>query len=230
MNNFSFLFDLLIASCIIHFLDLMSCFKRVWRRLFGNRERRVLLLGLDSAGKTTVLNGLQERFDSTVPTIGFNVERVSVPPVEFLVWDVSGQDRMRSFWRHYYHGTNGIIFVIDCNDRQRISAAAKELNLVCREEELLNAVILILANKIDLPNACSSSELHELLMLDQPPAQGRVIEIIRAQANKGIGLKEGIQWLAKAMTEGEKAINKKQITKVENKDKNEEEEKSEQKS
>jgi GTPase SAR1 family protein len=64
----------------------MGCLKRVWKKLFGNTQKRLLLLGLDNAGKTTVLYHLQGKSDSTMPTIGFNVETVSVPPLEFLVW------------------------------------------------------------------------------------------------------------------------------------------------
>ena len=128
---------------------------------------------------------------------GFNVESIKVPPLEFLVWDVSGQERLRTFWRHYYHGTTGIVFVVDSHDVERLPIAKRELHGILKEEELNEAVLLIIANKTDLPNAVSSERLAQ--ELDLPSLQGRVMHIQPAVAQKGTGLKEGLMWLAKAM-------------------------------
>lgn len=175
----------------------MSCAKRVWKKLFGTKPLRVLLLGLDAAGKTTILYQLMGKDESTVPTIGFNVESIKVPPLEFLVWDVSGQDRLRSFWRHYYHGTTGIVFVVDSHDVERLPIARKELHGILREEELANAVVLIIANKTDLPQAVSTEQLvHEL---DLHALHGRTLHVQPASAAQNKGLREGLFWLAKAM-------------------------------
>jgi len=179
------------------FVIAMSCMKRFWKRLFGKKAMRVLLLGLDAAGKTTILYQLMGKGENTVPTIGFNVETIRVPPLEFLVWDVSGQDRLRTFWRHYYHGTTGIVFVVDSHDVERLPIARKELHGILREEELSNAVLLIIANKIDLPHAVSTEQLSAAL--DLPSLGNRVIHIQPAVAQQGKGLREGLIWLAKAM-------------------------------
>ena len=125
------------------------------------------------------------------------METIRVPPLEFLVWDVSGQERLRTFWRHYYHGTTGIVFVVDSHDVERLPIAKRELHGILKEEELNEAVLLIIANKTDLPNAVGTERLsHEL---DLQSLRGRVMHIQPAVAQKGTGLKEGLVWLAKAM-------------------------------
>ena len=125
------------------------------------------------------------------------METIRVPPLEFLVWDVSGQERLRTFWRHYYHGTTGVVFVVDSHDVERLPIAKRELHGILKEEELNDAVLLIIANKTDLPNAVNSERLSQ--ELDLPSLQGRVMHIQPAVAQKGTGLKEGLVWLAKAM-------------------------------
>eukprot|EP01006_Ploeotia_vitrea_P037942 TRINITY_DN66190_c11_g4_i2.p1 TRINITY_DN66190_c11_g4~~TRINITY_DN66190_c11_g4_i2.p1 ORF type:complete len:132 (+),score=64.93 TRINITY_DN66190_c11_g4_i2:196-591(+) len=124
-------------------------FSKMIGRLFGKKQFRVLLLGLDAAGKTTILNKLAHPDDvvETVPTVGFNVEKIKLGNLKFVVWDVSGQDQLRPFWRHYYRGTAGIIFVVDSSDKQRFSLARSELHDILREEELQYACLLVLANK-----------------------------------------------------------------------------------
>lgn len=190
----------------------MSFFKRIWKRLFGTKPSRVLLLGLDAAGKTTILYQLMGKTESTVPTIGFNVESIKVPPLEFLVWDVSGQDRLRSFWRHYYHQTTGIVFVVDSHDIERLPIARKELHGILREEELQNAVVLIIANKTDLPSAVSMEQLSQALDLNTLSATGRVFHVQPASAAQNKGLKEGLFWLAKAMKQQSKNKPQQQLT------------------
>ena len=82
---------------------------------------------------------------------GFNVENVEYKNIAFTVWDVGGQDKIRPLWRHYYQNTQGIIFVVDSNDRERISEAREELQRMLNEDELRDALLLIFANKQDLP-------------------------------------------------------------------------------
>merc|ERR1719229_1168052 len=96
--------------------------------VMGKQEMRILMVGLDAAGKTTVLYKLKlGGVVTTIPTIGFNVETVDYKNISFTVWDVGGQDRIRPLWRHYYMGTNAIIFVVDSNDRERMEEAREEL-------------------------------------------------------------------------------------------------------
>ena len=75
-------------------------------KIFGSKEMRLLMLGLDAAGKTTILYKLKLGQDvTTIPTVGFNVETVTYKNVKFNVWDVGGQDKIRPLWRHYFSGT-----------------------------------------------------------------------------------------------------------------------------
>eukprot|EP00493_Phyllostaurus_siculus_P011173 UN11330 len=94
---------------------------KVWDKFAGPTESRILMVGLDAAGKTTILYKLKlGEVVNTIPTIGFNVETVTYKNIKFTVWDVGGQDKIRPLWRHYYTGTNGIIFVVDSNDQERM--------------------------------------------------------------------------------------------------------------
>lgn len=99
-------------------------------RLFGKKQMRILMVGLDAAGKTTILYKLKlGEIVTTIPTIGFNVETVEYKNICFTVWDVGGQDKIRPLWRHYFQNTDGLIFVVDSNDRERIEEASKELQV-----------------------------------------------------------------------------------------------------
>ena len=125
---------------------------------------RILMVGLDAAGKTTILYKLKlGEVVTTIPTIGFNVETVEYKNISFTVWDVGGQDKIRPLWRHYYQNTQGLIFVVDSNDRERVEAAKDELHRMLSEAELSDSVVLVFANKQDLPNAFSAAELTDRL-------------------------------------------------------------------
>uniref|UniRef100_S4RLQ2 ADP-ribosylation factor 5 n=1 Tax=Petromyzon marinus TaxID=7757 RepID=S4RLQ2_PETMA len=113
-----------------------------------------LTVGLDAAGKTTILYKLKlGEIVTTIPTIGFNVETVEYKNICFTVWDVGGQDKIRPLWRHYFQNTQGLIFVVDSNDRERTQEAAEELQKMLQEDEMRSAVLLVFANNQDLPNA-----------------------------------------------------------------------------
>lgn len=164
-------------------------------RLFGKKQMRILMVGLDAAGKTTILYKLKlGEIVTTIPTIGFNVETVDYKNICFTVWDVGGQDKIRPLWRHYFQNTQGLIFVVDSNDRERISEAEKELKSMLKEDELRDAVVLVFANKQDLPNAMSATELIDKLNLNQ--LRNRNWHIQATCATQGNGLYEGLDWLS----------------------------------
>ena len=96
---------------------------------------------------------------------GFNVETVEYKNIQFTVWDVGGQDKIRPLWRHYFQNTQGIIFVVDSNDRDRIVEAREELQRMLNEDELRDALLLVFANKQDLPNAMNAAEITDKLGL-----------------------------------------------------------------
>lgn len=172
---------------------------KIWQRMFGQKEMRILMVGLDAAGKTTILYKLKlGEVVTTIPTIGFNVETVEYKNISFTVWDVGGQDKIRPLWRHYYQNTQGIIFVVDSNDKDRIQDAKDELNRMINEDELRNAVVLVFANKQDLPNAMSAVDVTEQLGLNQMRERSWYIQA--CCATTGDGLYEGLDWLSTTLS------------------------------
>ncbi|XP_061897060.1 ADP-ribosylation factor 4-like [Entelurus aequoreus] len=166
-----------------------------FERLSGKKQMRILMVGLDAAGKTTILYKLKlGEIVTTIPTIGFNVETVEYNNISFTVWDVGGQDKNSPLRRHYFQNTQGLIFVVDSNDRQRVNEAADELSKMLQEQELSDAVLLVFANKQDLPNALSVSELSDKLRLNVLRSKAWHIE--STCATQGTGLYEGLDWLS----------------------------------
>eukprot|EP00408_Alexandrium_pacificum_P058047 CAMPEP_0171167900 /NCGR_PEP_ID=MMETSP0790-20130122/7439_1 /TAXON_ID=2925 /ORGANISM="Alexandrium catenella, Strain OF101" /LENGTH=181 /DNA_ID=CAMNT_0011632735 /DNA_START=88 /DNA_END=633 /DNA_ORIENTATION=- len=174
-------------------------FSKIWQRLLGKTEMRILMVGLDAAGKTTILYKLKlGEVVTTIPTIGFNVETVEYKNLSFTVWDVGGQDKIRPLWRHYYQGTNGLIYVVDSNDRDRVEDAKEELSKMLNEDEMRDAVVLVFANKQDLPNAMTAAEVTEKLGLHN--LRHRQWFIQSACATTGDGLYEGLDWLSRTLS------------------------------
>ncbi|CAL8077061.1 unnamed protein product [Calicophoron daubneyi] len=167
----------------------------LFSKLFGKKEIRVLMLGLDAAGKTTILYRLKLGHSvTTIPTVGFNVETVTYKNVHFNVWDVGGQEKIRPLWRHYYTGSQGLIFVVDSADRDRIDEARQELHKIANDHEMQDAIILIFANKQDIPNAMPPHEIRERLMLTKL-RQDRMWFVQPSVATTGDGLCDGLMWL-----------------------------------
>jgi len=170
-------------------------FSKIFDKLWGKKEMRILMVGLDAAGKTTILYKLRlGEIVTTIPTIGFNVETVEYKNIQFTVWDVGGQDKIRPLWRHYFQNTQGIIFVVDSNDRDRIVEAREELQRMLNEDELRDAILLVFANKQDLPNAMNAAEITDKLGLHS--LRQRAWYIQSTCATSGDGLYEGLEWLA----------------------------------
>lgn len=158
------------------------------------------MLGLDAAGKTTVLYKLKlGEHVTTIPTIGFNVETVEYKGFNMNIWDVGGQDRIRALWRHYFHNTHGLIFVVDSNDFGRIDEARDVLHKLLEEDELHNTILLVYANKQDLPNAVKPQELGNRLKLNT--ITNRPWQVQGCCATTGDGLYEGLDWLGEQIRE-----------------------------
>lgn len=175
-----------------------NTFRKLLDNLFGNKEMRVVMLGLDAAGKTTILYKLHiGEVLSTVPTIGFNVEKVQYKNVIFTVWDVGGQEKLRPLWRHYFNNTDALIYVVDCCDRERVDKAASEFKQIIDDPLMQHSVILVFANKQDLPRALSPSEIVSALGLQQ--MKSRRWHVQGAVATRGEGLYEGMDWLSSTL-------------------------------
>ena len=174
-------------------------FSSVLQKLWGNKEVRILILGLDGAGKTTILYRLQiGEVVTTIPTIGFNVETVSYKNIKFQVWDLGGQTSIRPYWRCYYANTDAVIYVIDSQDRDRISTSKEELMQMLEEEELKDSALLVFANKQDMEGAMSVTEVSDFLGLTQ--LKMRTWTIFKCSAKTGEGLTEGLDWLVNVVT------------------------------
>ncbi|EYB81177.1 hypothetical protein Y032_0390g552 [Ancylostoma ceylanicum] len=141
----------------------LSRLRMLW---FGRKPCRILMVGLDNAGKTTVLYKLKlGEVITTIPTIGFNLETVEYRNVSFTVWDVGGQQRIRALWKYYFRDTEALIFVVDSADQERLEEARQEIHTLTDDLELRDAVMLVFANKQDMPNALSAAEITRALEL-----------------------------------------------------------------
>ncbi|KAL7715610.1 ADP-ribosylation factor [Entamoeba marina] len=151
-------------------------------RLFPkNKDTRILMVGLDAAGKTAILYKLK-------------IETVDYKKIHFTIWDVGGQTILRPLWRHYYEGTHGIVFVLDSNDLDRIDEAKEVLKGLIEDDTMRNAPLLVFANKHDLPNAMSVSEVVKRLGLNS--IKNRQWYCQTSCATNGDGLYEGLDWLS----------------------------------
>ncbi|EGG16828.1 ADP-ribosylation like factor [Cavenderia fasciculata] len=164
-------------------------------KLFSKKkETRVLMLGLDAAGKTSLLYRvkLKESVPS-VPTVGFTVETIKFHNTSFTIWDVGGQDKIRNLWRHYYVGTQVLIYVIDSSDRERLEESKQQLYRVLNDPEMREPLLLVFANKCDIVGAMPVDEISEKLGLNQ--LVNRKWTIFASCAITGQGVEEGFSWL-----------------------------------
>ncbi|XP_018026008.1 ADP-ribosylation factor-like protein 4C [Hyalella azteca] len=160
----------------------------------------IVMLGLDSAGKTTALYRLKfDQYLNTVPTIGFNCEKIKgtagkCKGTSFLVWDVGGQEKLRPLWRSYTRATDGIVFVVDSADVERFDEAKMELARTMRTPEHTSVPVLVLANKQDLPGAKDVAYVEKALGLTDRGAVAQC-HVQPACAIIGEGLEEGLDIL-----------------------------------
>ena len=170
--------------------------------LFKKRPVSLLMVGLDGSGKTTVLYKLKlGETPCTVPTIGFNgtehsVEVITRGKLTMTVWDMGGQDKIRKLWSHYFNNIDAVIFVIDSTDRERLPTCKSELSLLLSDPLLCSAPFVILANKQDLDEAMSPSEVADKLDLYSIKRRWYVQP---ACAVSGEGLETMLKWLGRAL-------------------------------
>ncbi|CAK6446777.1 unnamed protein product [Pipistrellus nathusii] len=170
-----------------------NIFANLFKGLFGNKEMGLLMVGLDGAGKTTLLYKLKlGKVLTTTPTIGFNLETVEYKNINFVVWDLHSQDKSRFMWNYYCPGKHGLIFVVDSTDQERMEEARQEMMRMMTE--MKDVVLLVLANKQDLPNAMDAAEITDKLGLHS--LHDRTWYLQATSAITGAGLYEGLDWLA----------------------------------
>ncbi|NXG47650.1 ARL5B protein, partial [Psilopogon haemacephalus] len=168
-------------------------FAKLWS-LFGSREHKVIIVGLDNAGKTTILyQFLMNEVVHTSPTIGSNVEEIVVKNTHFLMWDIGGQESLRSSWNTYYSNTEFIILVVDSIDRERLSITKEELYRMLAHEDLRKAAVLIFANKQDMKGCMTAAEISTYLTLSS--IKDHPWHIQSCCALTGEGLCQGLEWM-----------------------------------
>ncbi|TWU77344.1 hypothetical protein ED733_005504 [Metarhizium rileyi] len=159
-----------------------------------DKEMRILMLGLDNAGKTTIVKSIMgEDINTVSPTLGFIIKTIDYDGYKLNIWDVGGQKTLRSYWRNYFEKTDALIWVVDATDRLRIDDCRGELHGLLLEERLSGASLLIFANKTDVDGCMAEQEIREALRLDQ--IRTHQWNILRCSAVTGRNLQAGLAWV-----------------------------------
>ncbi|KAJ8251277.1 hypothetical protein GJAV_G00219350 [Gymnothorax javanicus] len=162
--------------------------------IFGDKDHKVIIVGLDNAGKTTILyQFLMKEAVHTSPTIGSNVEEITLRKTRFLVWDIGGQESLRASWASYFCKTEIVILVVDSTDRERLTLTKDELHRMLAHEELQNASVLILANKQDMKDSMTAAEISQYLTLSS--ITGHSWHVQPCCALTGEGLPASLDWM-----------------------------------
>ncbi|XP_048772618.1 ADP-ribosylation factor-like protein 3 [Ostrea edulis] len=171
------------------------------RKLKSNQDKelRILLLGLDNAGKTTLLKKLaSEDISHITPTQGFNIKSVASSGFKLNVWDIGGQRKIRPYWKNYFENTDVLIYVIDSADQKRFEETGVELSELLEEQKLQGVPVLIYANKQDLLQAAHASEIAQGLSLET--IRDRKWHIQACSAHNGEGVADGITWMSQVVS------------------------------
>ena len=163
---------------------------------------KIVIVGLDAAGKTTILYRLKHKEDlsshiHTIPTIGFNVETLQIGRLEMTAWDIGGQDRIRHLWNHYFEHTDAIVMVVDSQDKARFKDVKIELDKLIENPQLEGVPILFFANKQDLPGCADIQEMTTFLGLDHVRDRQWYIHPCSAVVQEG--LESGFKWIQRTL-------------------------------
>lgn len=173
-------------------MGLLSIIRKVKKK---EKEMRILMVGLDNAGKTTIVMRINGEDTSSIsPTLGFNIKTIEYKSYRLNIWDVGGQKTIRSYWRNYFEQTDGLVWVVDSSDLRRLDDCKQELHNLLKEERLSGSSLLILANKQDIRGALRPADIAKVLNLEAMD-NSRHWQIVGCSAYTGEGLLAGFDWL-----------------------------------
>ncbi|KAI9030080.1 ADP-ribosylation factor-like protein 8B [Phycomyces nitens] len=167
------------------------------RSLFFKTEMELTLVGLQNSGKTTLVNVIAsgQFIEDSIPTVGFNMRKVTKGNVTMKLWDIGGQPRFRSMWERYCRGVNSIVFVVDAADHDKLEIAHNELKSLLEKPQLANIPVLVLGNKNDLPDALTAEQLVDVLQLKL--ITNREVSCYSISAKNQVNIDTTLQWLIK---------------------------------
>jgi GTP-binding protein SAR1 len=178
-------------------------FKNFFKSVLGylglyNKKASLLFLGLDNAGKTTLLHMLKnDRMTQTAPTIHPHSEELKMGNIRFNTYDLGGHETARKIWKDYFPAVDGILFLVDSADAKRFAEAKEELENILKTPELENIPIAILGNKIDKNGAASEEEIRESLDFNGLFSKDtRPSELFMCSITKKIGYSKALEWLS----------------------------------
>jgi len=168
-----------------------------FKSLFWKQEMELTLVGLQGSGKTTLVNVISYGgfVEDTIPTIGFNMKKVTKGNVTIKLWDIGGQPRFRGMWERYCRGVNAIVYVVDSADREKFEQSKQALLDLINKPPLAKIPLLVLANKNDLPTSASADEIIEVL--DLKSIQGREVCCYSISAKNSVNIDITLDWLIK---------------------------------
>ncbi|XP_954821.1 ADP-ribosylation factor, putative [Theileria annulata] len=173
----------------------MGLLKVIRKTKLKDKEIRILILGLDNAGKTTILKSINnEDITKIEPTVGFNIKSVKYNEYILNFWDVGGQESIRLFWRNYFENTDALIWVIDSVDTSRLNISKREIMKILKNDNMYKSTVLIFANKQDIKGSLTPKEINQMLELDKV-INDRSYMIFGTSAVEGNGILTGIEWL-----------------------------------
>ncbi|KAF2717285.1 ARF/SAR superfamily [Polychaeton citri CBS 116435] len=159
-----------------------------------DKEMRILMLGLDNAGKTTIVKKIMGEDIYTVsPTMGFIIKTIDYDGYKLNIWDVGGQKTLRTYWKNYFEKTDTLIWVVDATDWERLEDCRAELHGLLVQERLMGASLLVFKNKSDVADAMNEEEIRKGLQLDS--IHTHKWTIMACSAMTGLNLREGLQWV-----------------------------------